>query len=178
MFLSKLIYQVSFTVFLLRPLYYTCSCNLASNIVLICYTHPHTHNYSPITSMLSCPTCHCAYTTSGENQPRLLSFCGHTFCYKCLEERRKVMESPETLQCPQCSLPCSENHVPNITIMKYVEVMNEKSDERVSAHIYTHIHTVHTHTLYMKKTCEWHAHISQRKMKNTTKPHKNGIGMA
>ena len=34
-------------------------------------------------------------------------------------------------QCPQCSLPCSESHVPNITIMKYVEVMNEKSEERV-----------------------------------------------
>ena len=82
-------------------------------------------------SMLSCPTCHCPYTTSGENQPRLLALCGHTFCYKCLEERRKASESSETFQCPQCSLPCTENHVPNITIMKYVEVMNEKTEERV-----------------------------------------------
>ena len=81
--------------------------------------------------MLSCPTCHCTYTTSGENQPRLLALCGHTFCYKCLEDRRKSCESPEMFQCPQCSLPCSENHVPNITIMKYVEAMNEKSEERV-----------------------------------------------
>ena len=34
-------------------------------------------------------------------------------------------------QCPQCSLACSESHVPNITIMKYVEAMNNKSEERV-----------------------------------------------
>ena len=82
-------------------------------------------------SMLTCPTCHCTYTTAGENQPRLLTVCGHTFCYKCVEERRKTSESSETFQCPQCSLPCSESHVPNITIMKYVEVMNEKSEQRV-----------------------------------------------
>ena len=71
--------------------------------------------------MLTCPMCHLSYTTSGDNQPRLLTFCGHTFCYKCLEERKK--ESPDNFQCPQCSLPCTENHVPNITIMKYVEAM-------------------------------------------------------
>ena len=81
-------------------------------------------------AMLSCPLCHCNYTTTGENQPRLLTVCGHTFCYRCLEER-KSSDSPDTFQCPQCSLPCTENHVPNITIMKYVDAMDEKPEERV-----------------------------------------------
>lgn len=68
--------------------------------------------------MLRCPVCQVPYTTSGEQQPRLLVGCGHTFCSKCLESR--YVEG-EPLRCPQCSLVSDDPHVPNITIMGYVE---------------------------------------------------------
>ena len=68
--------------------------------------------------MLKCPVCQVPYTTSGEQQPRLLVGCGHTFCSKCLASRHV---DNEPLTCPQCSLASEDPHVPNITIMGYVE---------------------------------------------------------
>lgn len=68
--------------------------------------------------MLKCPVCRVPYTTSGEQQPRLLVGCGHTFCSKCLQSRNV---DNEVLTCPQCSLVSNDPHVPNITIMGYVE---------------------------------------------------------
>ena len=61
-----------------------------------------------------CPECKLDYTTQGDQQPRLLVTCGHTFCQKCLD-----LQS-EPLSCPQCSLVSMDPHVPNITIMNYV----------------------------------------------------------
>ena len=68
--------------------------------------------------MLKCPVCQVPYATSGEQQPRLLVGCGHTFCSKCLASRHV---DNEPLTCPQCSLVSEDPHVPNITIMGYVE---------------------------------------------------------
>lgn len=69
--------------------------------------------------MLVCPVCKNEYSTSGDSQPRLLIGCGHTFCQKCLDEKFKIDENGVT--CPQCQLVTPEPHVPNITIMNYVE---------------------------------------------------------
>ncbi len=67
--------------------------------------------------MLVCPVCQLEYTIEGERQPRLLATCGHTFCRKCLDSH----SSSDRLSCPQCLVPSTDPHVPNITIMGYVE---------------------------------------------------------
>ena len=66
--------------------------------------------------MLVCPECKLDYANQGDQQPRLLVTCGHTFCQKCLDSQ----PDSETLTCPQCSLVSTDPHVPNIAIMKYV----------------------------------------------------------
>ncbi len=67
-------------------------------------------------TMLACPVCKLDYTTQGDQQPRLLVTCGHTFCQKCLDSQ----PDSEPLSCPQCSLVSVDPHVANITIMNYV----------------------------------------------------------
>ncbi len=74
-------------------------------------------------AMLRCPICQLKYTTVGESQPRLLITCGHTFCNKCLETRKGA--TGDRIECPQCSLVCEEPHVPNITIMNYVDAQSQ-----------------------------------------------------
>lgn len=74
--------------------------------------------------MLTCPVCKLDYTTQGEQQPRLLITCGHTFCRKCLNAQ--VQTESEPLSCPQCSLVSTDPHVPNITIMNYVEAASAR----------------------------------------------------
>lgn len=69
--------------------------------------------------MLECPVCKLEYATSGDQQPRLLVTCGHTFCRKCLDSQQ--LSETDQLSCPQCSLVSVDPHVPNITIMNYVE---------------------------------------------------------
>lgn len=74
--------------------------------------------------MLVCPVCKLSYTTDGEQQPRLLVTCGHTFCRKCLDSQ---VDSSDHICCPQCSLICADPHVPNITIMNYVDAKEASS---------------------------------------------------
>lgn len=71
--------------------------------------------------MLTCPVCNKDYTTSGDHQPRLLIGCGHTFCQQCLDSNT----TDGQVQCPQCSIVSTEPHVPNITIMWYVDAQNQ-----------------------------------------------------
>ena len=73
--------------------------------------------------MLACPVCKLDYSTQGEQQPRLLVTCGHTFCRKCLD----TQPDTEPISCPQCSLISTDPHVPNITIMNYVEAQGASS---------------------------------------------------
>ncbi len=80
--------------------------------------------------MLLCPVCQLNYTTTGDCQPRLLITCGHTFCHKCLEARKSA-GGGDRIECPQCSLVCTEPHVPNITIMNYVDAQSEGSEKQV-----------------------------------------------
>ena len=72
---------------------------------------------------LNCPLCEKDYTTGGELQPRLLIGCGHTFCRKCLDDRKLPDGRTE---CPHCSLISTEPHAPNITLMKFVDVQSPK----------------------------------------------------
>lgn len=74
--------------------------------------------------MLVCPVCQLDYTTQGEQQPRLLVTCGHTFCRKCLDSQPN---SESAITCPQCSILSSEPHVPNISIMNFVEAQEASS---------------------------------------------------
>ena len=73
--------------------------------------------------MLKCPLCQLDYSTEGEQQPRLLVGCGHTFCQKCIEN----IPDKDPLACPQCSLVSTDPHVPNITIMTYVDIKQASS---------------------------------------------------
>lgn len=79
--------------------------------------------------MLTCPLCQSKYATTGEFQPRLLSGCGHTFCQKCLDSLKP--KTGNQLECPQCSLVSAEPHVPNITIMNYVDAQDVKQERLV-----------------------------------------------
>ena len=78
-------------------------------------------------TMLLCPVCKLDYTTQGEQQPRLLVTCGHTFCQKCLDSQA----DSEALSCPQCSQVSVDPHVANITIMNYVEAQKASSSPSV-----------------------------------------------
>ena len=74
--------------------------------------------------MLVCPVCKLEYTTNGDQQPRLLVTCGHTFCRKCLDSQQQ--SEVEQVSCPQCSLLSMDPHMPNITIMNYVEAQGSR----------------------------------------------------
>ena len=92
------------------------------------------HTYSPPfnrpyrAAMLVCPMCKEEYTTSGDQQPRLLIGCGHTFCQSCLDNKCSNVEG---VACPQCSHVTHDPHVPNITIMNYVAAIKVEPDTTV-----------------------------------------------
>ena len=74
--------------------------------------------------VLKCPRCQNDY--SSERQARLLIDCGHTFCQKCVDDLEKTEDEPS--KCPQCSMEVRGKHVPNITLMNYVDVQQQQSD--------------------------------------------------
>ncbi len=70
-----------------------------------------------------CPVCKLEYTTKGDQQPRFLVTCGHTFCRKCLDSQQA---EGDKVTCPQCSIVSKDPHVPNIAIMNYVEAQGSQ----------------------------------------------------
>ena len=77
-----------------------------------------------------CPVCRLNYTSTGQNQPRLLVTCGHTFCFTCLENC-KPPDGSDRIECPQCSFVCEVPHAPNITIINFVDAQLPKPGTQV-----------------------------------------------
>lgn len=50
-----------------------------------------------------CPNCQKEFN-SGTNLPRILIFCGHTFCHECIETLLKMEPNNLTnsFKCPEC----------------------------------------------------------------------------
>ena len=74
---------------------------------------------------MQCPRCRQHYTTEGELQPRIIITCGHSYCKNCIEVLRN---DAGLITCPQCGQLSNEQDVPNIALMSYIAVQNQKMD--------------------------------------------------
>ena len=74
---------------------------------------------------MQCPRCRQHYMTEGDLQPRIIITCGHSFCKNCIEVLRN---DAGLITCPQCGQLSSESDAPNIALMNYIDVQNQKLD--------------------------------------------------
>ena len=74
---------------------------------------------------MQCPRCRQHYATEGGLQPRILITCGHSFCNSCIEVLRN---DAGLITCPQCGQLSNEPDAPNIALMSYISVQNQKLD--------------------------------------------------
>ena len=74
---------------------------------------------------MQCPRCRQHYTTEGDLQPRIIITCGHSFCKSCIEVLRN---DAGLITCPQCGQLSNETDAPNIALMSYIAVQNQKVD--------------------------------------------------
>ena len=51
--------------------------------------------------LLSCNVCFDKFAEGGDQSPRILTACGHTYCLKCVT---KISGSRKQLECPSCRL--------------------------------------------------------------------------
>ena len=49
--------------------------------------------------LLCCDICFEKFAEGGDQSPRMLTNCGHTYCYKCV---RDVCRGRNQLECPTC----------------------------------------------------------------------------